>query len=115
MPERLVKAFASRLGRRAFLRRTSMSIVGAVAGLLGLPRDVEATVNCQCCTLCISCSTVPCTGCACVYCWTCYKASTNTYWRCCECFNVNTYCDRRCTGVFCSWYKKLNVSSPLVA
>lgn len=99
--DNLVEHLARVLDRRRFLRRLSGAAVGVLLAAFGQSGVASAAYQ-YCCTLCFDPSG-PCTGCACMWCWTCRDTPTARYYRCCECY-TQTYqgCNGTCNHVKCS-------------
>lgn len=110
--EELVENLGQKIGRRDFLTKLGAGAVGALMGLMGLPRTVSAQGGqYKCCNLCQPPSPSWCSGagCDCVWCWVCLHAPLECY-RCCECFQDAQYCGgQSCTSVNCSWIEPVPV------
>lgn len=111
--ENLMERLAQRLSRRKAVMRLGAAVTGSVAALFGFGRDAGAISYWRCCTLCKP-NSGSCSGCTCVWCWSCLW--NGAYQNCCECYDSNgTWCtnDNYCTRAKCSFaYQRGSAPAP---
>ncbi len=98
--EKLVKSLGKYMERRTFIKGLGVGAIAALSALLGMPKNVSATVSYKCCNLCYS-PTSPCSSQSCPYawCWFCNYAPESRDYKCCECYNPGATCNGSCAGV----------------
>ncbi|HAL15867.1 MAG TPA: hypothetical protein DCP32_03665 [Anaerolineaceae bacterium] len=81
--EKLVKSLGKYMERRTFLKGLGVGTIAALSALLGMPKNVSATVSYKCCNLCYS-PTSPCSSQSCPYawCWFCNYAPESRDYKC---------------------------------
>jgi hypothetical protein len=102
MSRTILKAVEGALGRRAFLNRI-VTLGGAfLTGVLGFPKDSQATYLVLCCRLCKWPGDCTYAGCIFEWWWVCCYAGRIRHCR--ECMQYGEDCEsyKTCSGVICS-------------
>lgn len=93
--DKLTEGLAKQLDRRTFLIRVGAGAIGALAALMGLPKNAAAAQY-ACCGLCVAYSS-SCTGCYCQWSW--YCCDGHHLYKCKECYRGSCSCnDQACSS-----------------
>ena len=117
MSKKFMRTLGDGIDRRTVLRKTATVLGSLLVGIVGLEREVAATVHVFCCNLCVDPAT-------CTYScpperewsWVCGWIIDCAILRCKECFAEGyTPAGNTCVGVVCSmWEKAGHIGPPCV-